>query len=148
MREYRRELRDMKSRVGERPYLFEQVTQVIDRKGKKMLCSLYHIGRGRITFFHILPADQRKGSGGADVQEQVEQGWFGRAVCGGKGGGGRRINVLRMQTREIFIAGMHPEFLVVFNHPRCNTAASGKRMNSAAARGSQGLHVVGSCCIT
>lgn len=32
MRDYRRELRDMKSRVGERPYLFEQVTQVIDRK--------------------------------------------------------------------------------------------------------------------
>lgn len=45
MREYRRELRDMKSRVGERPYLFEQVTQVNEGKEKKHL-RLHHVSVG------------------------------------------------------------------------------------------------------
>lgn len=76
----------MKSRVGERPYLFEQVTQVIDRKEEeKRFFQLY------ITFnffLYILPADQGKSSRSSDLQEHSEQGWFGGAVCGGKGGGG------------------------------------------------------------
>lgn len=32
MREYMKELQDMKARVRERPFLFEQVKQVSDRK--------------------------------------------------------------------------------------------------------------------
>lgn len=129
----------MKSRVGERPYLFEQVMQVINEGGggwgttKHALRDAETRSPG-ITFVCILPADQREGSRGADLQEQAAQRRFGRALCGGKGGGGPSGGILRMQTRRIFIAGMRREFLVA-SYPRCNAPAAGKRMNSAAAAG-------------
>lgn len=50
MREYARELRDMRDRVRERPYLFEQVKQVSGSTGQQNDCS----AGGEILENHVL----------------------------------------------------------------------------------------------
>lgn len=61
MREYKRELRDMKTRVGERPYLFEQVTQVMDEKKRELLVSFSGVLESCFCFFlffNLMPTDE------------------------------------------------------------------------------------------
>lgn len=137
MREYRRELRDIKSRVSERPYLFEQVTQVIDTKqnpqtiisqwqrrvpsGWLLVCSL---GRKmqRLTLSRRTGTSWRKLAWRSSLLRKKERQLKEQ----------HRPHQRTIQTRKIFIAGMHWEIFSCV-HPRCNTAASGKLMNSTAA---------------
>lgn len=71
------ELQRMKARVSERPYLFEQVKQVSDKKP----FTLHHIVNYTLLQYHHFLAEKCKGPCRADVQEPAEESWVEGAIC-------------------------------------------------------------------
>lgn len=78
MREYTRELQDIKARVRERPYLFEQLKQVSDIV---KLRRLHHIVHGIQHNFEFLLAEKCKSSCRADIQEHADESRLEGAIC-------------------------------------------------------------------
>jgi len=77
----------MKARVGERPFLFEQVKQVSDIVSGEDYITLERTFPRPPSLHHFdffLMAENGKGSSRADIQEQAEESRLKGAVCGGK----------------------------------------------------------------
>lgn len=68
MREYARQLRDMRERVREQPYMFEQVKQVSGTTGW-----LFRSESFSTVLVIFASVEKRTGSGRADVQGQTEE---------------------------------------------------------------------------
>lgn len=74
-----KELRDMKARVSERPYLFEQVKQVSYKLRRS-----HHVVNDvplKHNFDFLLLTEKCEGSRRADIQEHAEDSWFKGAIC-------------------------------------------------------------------
>lgn len=129
MREYARELRDMRDRVRERPYLFEQVKQVIG----SVVASLSKWRVPRELMFFFSSAETREGSGRAGVQEQTEEKRDNRALHSTtRRRKWRRVVVLQVERQcrweQLWLQQVCN--MRIFSHVLHVMPQSGKNMNS------------------